>query len=96
MQRSGLVRPPGSGLEAVDRHGASFCIEALEEVLSRNEKPEIFNTDQGSQFTREAFTGGLKENGIGISMEGKGRWRDNVFVERIWKRNGKSVRCWFS
>ena len=64
---------------------ASFCIEALEEAFSRNEKPEIFNTDQGSQFTSEAFTGRLKENGIRISMDGRGRWRDNVFVERIWK-----------
>ena len=63
----------------------SFCIEALDEALSRNEKPEIFNTDQGSQFTSEAFTGRLKEEGIAISMDGKGRWRDNVFVERIWK-----------
>ena len=63
----------------------SFCIEALEEALSRNEKPEIFNTDQGSQFTSEAFVGRLKENGISISMDGKGRWRDNVFVERVWK-----------
>jgi putative transposase len=63
----------------------SFCIEALEEALSRNEKPEIFNTDQGSQFTSEAFTGRLKENGIRISMDGRGRWRDNVFVERIWR-----------
>ena len=63
----------------------SFCIEALEEALSRNEKPEIFNTDQGSQFTSEVVTGRLKEEGIKISMDGKGRWRDNVFVERIWK-----------
>jgi len=63
----------------------SFCIEALEEALCANEKPEIFNTDQGSQFTSEAFTGRLKEEGIRISMDGKGRWRDNVFVERIWK-----------
>jgi putative transposase len=63
----------------------SFCIEALEEALSRNEKPEIFNTDQGSQFTSEAFTARLRENGIAISMDGRGRWRDNVFVERIWK-----------
>jgi len=63
----------------------SFCIEALEEALSRNEKPEIFNTDQGSQFTSEAFTGRLKEEGSKISMDGRGRWRDNVFVERIWK-----------
>jgi putative transposase len=64
---------------------ARFCIETLEEALSRNEKPEMFNTDQGSQFTSETFTGRLKENGIAISMDGKGRWRDNVFVERIWK-----------
>lgn len=64
---------------------AAFCIEALDEALAMNEKPEIFNTDQGSQFTSEAFTGRLKENGIAISMDGRGRWRDNVFVERIWK-----------
>ncbi len=63
----------------------NFCIEALEEALSTNEKPEIFNTDQGSQFTSEAFTGRLKKEGIRISMDGKGRWRDNVFVERIWR-----------
>jgi putative transposase len=63
----------------------SFCIEALDEALSTNEKPEIFNTDQGSQFTSEAFTARLKKEGIRISMDGKGRWRDNVFVERIWK-----------
>ena len=64
---------------------ASFCIEALEEALSRNEKPEIFNTDQGSQFTSQAFVEQLKKNGIAISMDGRGRWRDNVFVERIWR-----------
>ncbi len=63
----------------------SFCIEALEEALSRNEEPEIFSTDQGSQFTSEAFTGRLKQEGIRISMDGKGRKRDNVFVERIRK-----------
>ena len=63
----------------------SFCIEALEEALSSNEKPEIFNTDQGSQFTSEVFTGLLKKHGIEISMDGKGRWCDNVFVERVWK-----------
>jgi putative transposase len=50
-----------------------------------NEKPEIFNTDQGSQFTSEAFTGRLKKEGISVSMDGKGCWRDNVFVERVWK-----------
>jgi len=64
---------------------ASFCIEALEEALSKNEKPEIFNTDQGSQFTSDDFTGLLRKNGIDISMDGRGRWRDNVFVERVWK-----------
>jgi putative transposase len=63
----------------------SFCIEALEEALSEYGKPEIFNTDQGSQFTSEAFTGRLKKEGIDISMDGKGRWCDNVFVERLWR-----------
>ncbi len=63
----------------------SFCLEALEEALSRHEQPEIFNTDQGSQFTSEAFTGQLKNHGLSISMDGKGCWRDNVFVERIWR-----------
>ena len=62
-----------------------FCIEALEEALARHGKPDIFNTDQGSQFTSAAFTGVLIENGIAISMDGKGRWRDNVFVERLWR-----------
>jgi putative transposase len=62
-----------------------FCIEALEEALQRYGAPEIFNTDQGSQFTSEAFTGVLKEHGINISMDGKGRWVDNVFVERLWR-----------
>jgi putative transposase len=64
---------------------ALFCIEALDEALSKNEKPEIFNTDQGSQFSSEAFTGRLKKEEIAISMDGRGRWRDNVFVERLWK-----------
>ena len=63
----------------------SFCVEALEEALSQHGKPEIFNTDQGSQFSSEAFTGRLKEEGIQISMDGKGRWADNVFVERLWR-----------
>ena len=64
---------------------ADFCIEALEEALARHGKPEIFNTDQGSQFTSEAFTGLLLRNEIAISMDGKGAWRDNVFVERLWR-----------
>jgi putative transposase len=63
----------------------SFCLEALDEALSKYGKPEIFNTDQGSQFTSEAFTGRLKKEGINISMDGKGRWCDNVFVERFWR-----------
>jgi putative transposase len=63
---------------------ADFCVEALEEALSQG-KPEIFNTDQGSQFTGEAFTGLLKQHGVRISMDGKGRYRDNIFVERLWR-----------
>ena len=62
-----------------------FCIEAVEEAMARHGKPRIFNTDQGSQFTSAAFTGLLADNGVAISMDGKGAWRDNVFVERIWK-----------
>jgi putative transposase len=62
-----------------------FCIEAVEEAIQRYGKPDIFNTDQGSQFTSLEFTGLLKENGIAISMDGKGCWRDNVFVERLWR-----------
>jgi putative transposase len=62
-----------------------FCREALEEALARYGCPEIFNTDQGSQFTSAEFTDILKKRGIGISMDGKGAWRDNVFVERLWR-----------
>jgi putative transposase len=65
--------------------GAAFCIEALQEALARHGRPEIFNTDQGSQFTGAAFTGVLAEKEIRISMDGKGAWRDNVFVERLWR-----------
>jgi len=64
---------------------AAFCIEALEEALANHGCPEIFNTDQGSQFTSADFTGVLIANAITISMDGKGAWRDNVFVERIWR-----------
>ena len=63
----------------------SFCVEALEEAIARYGKPEIFNTDQGSQFTSDAFTRVLKDHGIAISMDGKGRWMDNVFIERLWR-----------
>ena len=64
---------------------AAFCVETLEDALARHGKPDIFNTDQGSQFTGQAFTGVLADNGIAISMDGKGAWRDNVFVERLWR-----------
>jgi putative transposase len=64
---------------------ASFCIAALEDALARHGKPDIFNTDQGSQFTGAAFIGVLADSGITISMDGKGAWRDNVFVERLWR-----------
>ena len=63
----------------------AFCLEAVEEALARHGRPEIFNTDQGSQFTSAAFTGVLLANAIAISMDGKGSWRDNVFVERLWR-----------
>ena len=62
-----------------------FCLEAVEEAISCYGTPEIMNTDQGSQFTSQAFTGFLKEHGIKISMDGKGSWRDNVFIERLWR-----------
>ncbi len=64
---------------------ADFCLEAVEEALARHGKPEIFNTDQGSQFTSEPFTALLLKHEIKISMDGKGAWRDNVFVERLWR-----------
>jgi putative transposase len=64
---------------------AAFCIEALEEALACYGRPEIFNTDQGSQFTSHDFTSVLSKNSIAISMDGKGAWRDNVFVERLWR-----------
>jgi putative transposase len=64
---------------------ADFCIEALEEALERFGRPEIFNTDQGSQFTSPRFTGVLRTAGVRISMDGRGRWMDNVFIERLWR-----------
>ena len=62
-----------------------FCLEAVEEALAKHGRPAIFNTDQGSQFTSAEFTGLLLDNAIAISMDGKGSWRDNVFVERLWR-----------
>jgi putative transposase len=64
---------------------AGFCVAALEEALARYGKPEIFNTDQGSQFTSQAFTTVLREAEVRISMDGRGRWMDNVFIERLWR-----------
>jgi len=65
--------------------GADFCVEALEEALARYGRPEIFNTDQGSQFTSDDFTSMLKDHAILISIDGKGRYMDNIFVERLWR-----------
>ena len=62
-----------------------FCLEAVEEALARHGRPEIFNTDQGSQFTSPRFTGVLQRAGVRISMDGRGRWMDNVFIERLWR-----------
>ena len=62
-----------------------FCLDAVEEALARHGRPDIFNTDQGSQFTSAGFTGLLLGNAIAVSMDGRGAWRDNVFVERLWR-----------
>lgn len=64
---------------------ADFCVEAVEEAIARYGRPEIVNTDQGAQCTSAAFTGLLHDYGIAISMDGKGCWRDNIFVERLWR-----------
>ena len=86
---------------------ADFCVEALEEAL-RKGKPDVFNTDQGSQFTGKAFTGLLEKHGIKISNDGKGSYRDNLFIERLWRtvkyeevylkayQNGKDARIGIS
>ena len=64
---------------------AEFCVEALKEALARFGRPEIFNTDQGSQFTSANFTDVLRDAEVRISMDGRGRWMDNVFIERLWR-----------
>ncbi len=64
---------------------ARFCVDALNEALARYGRPEVFNTDQGSQFTSFNFTGALKDAGIRISMDGRGRCMDNIFIERLWR-----------
>ena len=64
---------------------SNFCVSALEQALRRNGTPDIFNTDQGAQYTSNEFTGTLKDNTIKISMDGKGRFTDNIFIERLWR-----------
>ena len=71
---------------------SEFCVLAVEEALEAHPAPEIFNTDQGSQFTAQVFTGCLEGAGVRISMDGRGRWMDNVFIERLW-RSLKYKRC---
>jgi len=75
------------------RMTTDFCLDALDEALTFNGRPQIFNTDQGSQFTSRAFTQPLRSNGIAVSMDGKGSWRDNVFVERLWRSGNYEEVC---
>jgi putative transposase len=83
-RRHSSLSPPNCP-EFIFEQGQAFCVETLEDALARHGKPDIFNTDRGSQFTGSAFTGVLADNDIAISMDGKGAWRDNVFVERLWR-----------
>ena len=80
-----LGQPRGAGLAAVEHEGQRVRLEALEEALQRYGKPRIFNTDQGAQFTSAAFTGKLEAAGVAISMDGRGRFMDNIFIERLWR-----------
>jgi len=79
-----IVQRPHGAVSAKPTGGAAFCIEALEEAFARHGKPEVLNADQGSQFTGQDFTGVLLRAGVAISMDGKGAWRGNVLVERLW------------
>jgi len=81
----GLGKSEGPFLEALEHPGSLVLYRGLEEAISRYGTPQIFNTDQGSQFTADAFTRILKTHNIRISMDGRGRWMDNVFIERLWK-----------
>jgi len=84
-RRYGLGKPQGTLLQTL-KHSRYFLLyDALEEAISLYGTPRIFNTDQGSQFTSDGFTGILKKHDIRISMDGRGRWMDNVFIERLWK-----------
>ena len=87
--QEGAASDFGSGLRLSLTLETEFCQDAVNEALARHGKPAIFNTDQGSQFTSVAFTGLLQEKKAAISMDGLGAWRDNVFVERLWR----SVKC---
>lgn len=81
----GLGEPPRPELATSVTLTTDFCIGAVEEALARHSRPEIFNTDHGAQFTSADFTSMLHNHGIAISMDGKGCWRDNIFVERLWR-----------
>jgi putative transposase len=80
-----LVLAPRAGLARQQQHGCAFCVDCLEDALRHHGRPEVFNSDQGSQFTSDAFTGVLKREGVAISMDGRGRALDNIFVERLWR-----------
>ena len=80
----GLVQPARGRVATSNTLDADFCVEALREALS-NGTPEVFNTDQGSQFSSEGFIGLLEQHGVRISMDGKGRYSDNIFIERLWR-----------
>ena len=85
--KAGCICVPweGAGLAAIEHYGGQYCVDAVQEAIARWGIPAIFNTDQGSQFTCDAFTGQLQFHGIRISMDGKGAWPDNVLVERLWR-----------
>ncbi|CUI09069.1 Mobile element protein [Janthinobacterium sp. CG23_2] len=80
-----LVQPQGPVLAAQQQHGRLVLVDCLEDALREHGKPEVFNSDQGSQFTSKAFTDVLKREGVDISMDGRGRALDNIFVERLWR-----------
>src|SRR5271166_2657663 len=79
------IRPHGLAWRLSNTMDADFCVTALQEAIAHFGRPVIFNTDQGSQFTSFAFTNVLKDADIRISMDGRGRWMDNVFIERLWR-----------
>jgi transposase InsO family protein len=80
-----LVQPSRAVVAAVDHDRGGVCVETLRDAMARHGELEIFNTDHGTQFAGQAFTGVLADNGVAIRVYGKGAWRDNVFVERLWR-----------